>query len=319
MHRLFRKALDNASGQSKSIIAVIIDIRDFSGFSQRCDSVDVAAFIRKVYMKIIDDYFTSVSFYKSTGDGLLLTIPWEEENLEETSQKVIASCIACHSQFAEICSGDPAINFEVPNKIGIGVARGSACRLVSGKRTIDYSGRLLNLTARLTDLARPSGIVIDGAFVIDLLTEEQQKIFEEDKVYLKGIHEEEPIKIYYTPEFTIISKYNKQPIVSKRWREQTDVKLFKDLLKLGQFFFYYLDSEPLSPDDVVVNIKHDKIINGEARPEYYRTYDFSGFNYKLDRGRPRVAVDFPKLCEKLEQEGVKEDMQITITVAYVEK
>lgn len=319
MHRLFRKALDNATGESKSVIAVIIDIRDFSGFSQRCESVDVAAFIRKVYMKIIDEYFSFASFYKSTGDGLLLTIPWTDKNLQQVSQEVIASCIACHSQFAEICSGDPTINFEVPKKIGIGVARGSACRLVSGKRTIDYSGRLLNLTARLTDIARPSGIVIDGAFIIDLLTEEQRKVFEEENVYLKGIHEEEPIKIYCTPDFTVISKYNKQPIVSKRWREQKDVKLFKDLRKLGQFFYYYLESEPLSPNDIIVNIWHDKIINGEVLPEYYRTYDFEEFNYQLDRGRPRVAVDFPKLCERLELEGVKEEMEVTITVAYVEK
>lgn len=318
MHRLFRKALDNATGESKSVIAVIIDIRDFSGFSQRCESVDVAAFVRKVYMKIIDDYFSFASFYKSTGDGLLLTIPWTDKNLQQVSQEVIASCIACHSQFSEICSGDPTINFEVPKKIGIGVARGSACRLVSGKRTIDYSGRLLNLIARLTDIARPSGIVIDGAFIIDLLTEEQRKVFEEDKVYLKGIAEEEPVKIYCTPEFTLLSKYNKQPIVSKRWREQSDVILFGDMLKLDRFN-YYLESEPLSPDDIIVNIKHSKVINGEISSEYYRTYDFLQFLYKLDRGKPLVIVDFPKLCKKLEQERVKEEMEVNITVAYVEK
>lgn len=268
MHRLFRKALDNSTGESKSVIAVIVDIRDFSGFSQQCESVDVAAFIRKVYMKIIEEYFSFASFYKSTGDGLLLTIPWTEKNLQQVSQEVIASCIACHSQFAEICSGDPAINFEVPDKIGIGVARGSACRLVSGKRTIDYSGRLLNLTARLTDIARPSGIVIDGAFVIDLLTEERRKIFEEDKVYLKGIHEKEPIQIYFTPEFTAIPEYNKQPIVSERWREQKYVNTFRRLLKLKPWLFYYLKSEPHSANDIVVNIKHDKAVNGVIDTAY---------------------------------------------------
>ncbi len=318
MHRLFRKALDNASGQSKSVIAVIIDIRDFSGFSQRCESVDVAAFIRKVYMKIIDEYFSFASFYKSTGDGLLLTIPWTEKNLQQVSQEVIASCIACHSQFAEICSGDPAINFEVPDKIGIGVARGSACRLVSGKRTIDYSGRLLNLTARLTDIARPSGIVIDGAFIIDLLTEEQRKIFEEDKVYLKGIHEEEPIKIYYTPEFTVLSKYNKQPIAEKRWRHVKDVKPYRAWLKLGSHR-YRLESEPTSADDIGVTIRHPKLVRGKVQKGYVSVIDFADFTYMVDAGTPGIVLDCLKLCERLKLNQVKKNMNVNIDIAYVEK
>lgn len=298
MHRLFREALNEATGDSQRIIVAIIDIRGFSSFSQRCDSVDVAAFIRKVYMKIIDSYFSFASFYKSTGDGLLLTVPWEEENLKETSQKVIESCIECHSEFSTLCENEPSINFEVPGNIGIGVARGSACCLISGDKTIDYSGRLLNLAARLTDIARPSGIVIDGAFIIDLLEKEQGKIFEEDKVYLRGIADREPIKIFYTTEFTIISKYNKQPIVSKRWREQTDVKLLRDLAKLSKFQ-YFLRSEPLSPDDITVNIQHDKVVNGEPFPDYSSMFDFRGFEYDLARGKPRVLVDFPQLCRRL--------------------
>lgn len=318
MHRVFREALEDATGVSRRIIAVIVDVRDFSRFSQQCDSVDVAAFIRKVYMKIIDSYFSFASFYKSTGDGLLLSIPWEEGNLQEKSREVTESCIKCHTEFATLFDDDPSINFDVPRTIGIGVARGSACCLVSGDTTIDYSGRLLNLTARLTDIARPSGIIIDGAFVIDLLTEEQQRIFKEDKVYLKGIAEDEPIKIYYTPEFTVIPRYNKQPIVSERWREQADVKLFGDLGKLDKFR-YELESEPRSTDDVVVNISHEKLINGEVSPEYYTTFNFGRFVYRLERGNPLVIVDFPALCKRLEQDGVKEEMKVTIIVAYVEK
>ncbi len=319
MHRIFRGALEDATGVSQRIIAVFIDIRDFSRFSQQSDSVDVAAFIRKVYIKIIDSYFPFASFYKSTGDGLLLTVPWEDKDLQKTSQIVIESCVKCHSEFTTLFDDDPSINFKVPGSLGIGVARGSACCLVSGERVIDYSGRLLNLASRLTEIARPSGIVIDGAFGINLLEEEQQKTFEEDdKVYLRGIAESEPVKIYYTPEFTIISKYNKQPIVSKRWREQTDIKSLGDIRKLQQFR-YSLESEPLSPEDIIVNIRYSKIINGEVRPEYYSTFDYSGLDYKLERGKPLVVVDFPKLCKRLENEGLVDDMKITITVAYVEK
>ncbi len=319
MHRLFREALDDATGVSQPVIVVIIDIRGFSAFSQTRESFDVAMFIKRVYMRLIDSYFSPfASFYKSTGDGLLLTIPWEEKNLEEVSRKVIESCIKSHSEFGNICSDDPMINFKIPQKIGIGVARGTVCCLISGEMTVDYSGRLLNLTSRLNDLARPSGIIIDGAFNITLLSDEQRSMFEEDKVYLKGIAEAEPVRVYFTPEFAVIPKYNKQPIASERWRERVDSKPFRDILKL-RVFQYPLESEPLSADDIKVVITHAKIMNGEVIPGYVTVFNFYEFEYELDRGKPVVVVDFPKLCKRLKRKQMKEDMDITISIAYVEK
>jgi len=317
MHRVFRKALDGATGESKSIIVVIVDIRGFSAFSKEVESPETAMFVKRVYMKLIDSYFPYASFYKSTGDGLLLTIPWGEKNLEEVSRKVIASCIACHSKFGSMCSGDPVINFKVPDKIGIGVARGTACCLVSGEIIIDYSGRLLNLTSRLNDLARPSGIVTDGAFDISLLTDEQRAIFEENNnIYLRGIAEDEPISIYFTPEFTTISKYNKQPIAAKRWRYVKDIKPYRDLLKFNKFR-YLLESEPLSSDNISVTIKHPKMLKGKTQKGYISIFGFADFTYSVEAGKPVVWVDFPRLCERLKE--VKKNMNVTIDIAYAEK
>lgn len=318
MHRLFRKALDDATGISQFVIVVIVDVRGFSAFSKTCESPDVAMFIKRVYMKVIDEYFPFASFYKSTGDGLLLTIPFDEKNLEEMAKKVIASCITCHSEFGTICSGDLMINVEVPQKIGIGVTRGTACCLTSGDIIIDYSGRLLNLTARLTDLARPSGIIIDGAFNINLLDDEQRGIFEEANVYLKGIYEKEPTRIYFTPEFTAIPEYNKQPIAGEKWQEQLDVKPFGELLKLG-VFRYALEKKPASADSVRVKVFHNKMINGEVSQKYRTIHTISEFKYVLEGGRPTILVDCPKLCERLKKEQVKEDMDITISITYIEK
>jgi len=319
MHRLFRKALDEATGESKFVITVIIDIRGFSAFSKTCESPDVAMFIKRVYMKIIDEYFPFASFYKSTGDGLLLTIPFDEKNLEEMSQQVIVSCIACHSEFGNICNGDPMINFEVPTKIGIGVARGTACCLVSGETIIDYSGRLLNLTSRLTDLARPSGIIIDGSFGINLLDENIRDNFQEQDVYLDGIAESEPIQIYFTKEFTTIAKRNKQPIAAKRWGHKVDAKLYRELLKLGDKFRYALETEPVSRDDVKVTIEHAKITGGQIHRGYTTVFEFDDFTYQLDRGEPSVFINLPSLCERLKLDQVKKNMNVTIDIAYVEK
>lgn len=318
MHRLFRKALDDATGVSQPVIVVIIDIRVFSAFSQTRESFDVAMFVKRVYIKLIDSYFPFASFYKSTGDGLLLTIPWEEKNLKEMSQKVIGSCIKCHSEFGTLCDGEPSINFEVPRKIGIGVARGSACCLVSGDTVIDYSGRLLNLTSRLNDLARPSGIIIDGEFGINLLSEEQKANFEEERVYLDGIAEYEPIQVYFTKEFTIIPKRNRQPIATKRWQHMIDIKPYRELLRLGRFR-YILESEPLSPDDIKVTVEHREVKGGKIWQKYSRYYYLEDFTYSIETGKPIVRIDFRTLVEMLKQAGVKKNMNVSIDIAYVEK
>jgi len=319
MHKIFRKALDEATGISQFVIVVFIDIREFSPFSQRCESPDTAMFIKRVYMKMIDSYFSFASFYKSTGDGLLFTIPFTESNLKEMSQKTVASCIACHSEFSNICNNDPMIYFKVPDKIGVGIARGTACCLISGDTVIDYSGRLLNLVSRLTGLARPSGIVIDGKFGINLLSDEQQSYFQEENVYLDGIAEDEPIPIYFTKEFTIIPLRNKQPISVKRWRTLTDVKPYRDLLKFTQFR-YHLESEATSGEDVKVTVSHFRVIRGRVDRSYVMIIDdFTDFTYKLEGGRPVVWFNFKKLCERLERDQAKKTMNITIEIAYVEK
>jgi len=318
MHKIFRKALDEATGKSEFVIVVFIDIREFSPFSQRCESPDTAMFIKRVYMKLIDKYFDFASFYKSTGDGLLFTIPFDEKNLEETCQRVIASCIASHSDFANICNGDPMITFEVPDKIGIGVARGTACCLLSGETIIDYSGRLLNLASRLTQLAKPSGIIIDGKFGINLLSDEQQSDFEEADVYLDGIAEDEPMQVYLTKGFTTIPRHNRQPIAIKRWRNVTDTKPLRELPKLGKFR-YPLESEPLGPESIKVTAIHRKVTAGKVSRKYRSFRDFDGFEYEIEAGRPIVFVDLPRLSEMLQRAGVKRNIMVTISIDYVEK
>ena len=238
--------------------------------------------------------------------------------MKEMSQKVIASCIKCHSEFGTLCDGEPSINFDVPRKIGIAVARQSACCLISGETVIDYSGRLLNLTSRLNDLARPSGIVIDGGFGINLLSDEQRSQFEEATVYLDGIAEDEPIQVYFTKEFTTIPKRNKQPIAEKRWQHVEESKPYRELLKRWSFI-YDLKSEPLSPDDIKVTVRYPKVIQGRIQKGYFKFHDFGAFKYKMEAGKPCVVVDFKELCRRLEQRQVGKNMNVTIDIAYVEK
>lgn len=319
MHRIFRKALDAATGVSQFIIAVIVDIRGFSPFSQTRESPDTAMFIKRVYIKMIDSYFNFASFYKSTGDGLLLTIPYNENNLKEMAQKTVANSIACCTEFRDICNNDPMINFKVPDKIGIGIARGTACCLVSADKTIDYSGHLLNLTSRLTGLARPSGIIIDGNFDMNLLDKKIKGNFQEQHVYLDGIAEDEPIKIYFTEKSTVIPKRNTEPIIEERWRHLKDTRSLRAILKYDKWFQYHLESEPANVEDIRVIVTYPKVINGRLQKDLEVVYTFNDFTFAQVAGNPTVSLDFSKLGKELQTDQIKENMKVRIDIAYIEK
>ena len=89
MHRNLRKLLEVAEGVSEFIIAVNVDIRGFSEFSRQVESPDAAMYVKRVYIRLVDDYFTGASFFKPTGDGLLLTFPYNENNLKEVVRSTI--------------------------------------------------------------------------------------------------------------------------------------------------------------------------------------------------------------------------------------
>jgi hypothetical protein len=50
----FRKLLDNVQGSSEFVIAVIIDVRDFSSFAMKVESVQTTAFLKRIYIEMID-------------------------------------------------------------------------------------------------------------------------------------------------------------------------------------------------------------------------------------------------------------------------
>ncbi|MDF2769432.1 MAG: putative adenylate/guanylate cyclase [Nitrososphaeraceae archaeon] len=81
----FRKLLDNVQGRSEFVIAVIIDVRGFSSFAMKVESVQTTAFLKRIYIEMIDRYFGNASFVKPTGDGLLLAFPHDETNLKEVA------------------------------------------------------------------------------------------------------------------------------------------------------------------------------------------------------------------------------------------
>lgn len=318
MHREFRKLLDKATAFSQFIIAVNIDIRDFSTFSLSADSSEAAIFIRKVYKKLIDEYFPGAAFFKPAGDGLLIFIPYLEDNLQVVLNDTIITCSKLMVEFGAFCSNDPMINFEVPQRLGIGLSRGATCKLVSEDKILDYSGKVINLASRLMDLARPSGIVFDAKLGIDLIPEEFVKDLEKDKVYIKGISEREPIEIFHSKDAQIPS-INKRPFDKIKWNSNKDKKKLKQIRDLGPRFHYPIPIDPIDPNLIEVKISYPAIVRGRKQKGVLSFINFANFQYMFDKGKPKVMVQFDALANRLESLGIKDDWEIQIEIIYPEQ
>lgn len=306
--------MENAEGVSEFIIAVNVDIRGFSEFSKHVESPDVAMYIKRVYMSLVDNYFAGSSFFKPMGDGLLLTFPYNEKNLKEVINDIIKKCWKVINDFGKICKNDPMINFPVPQHIGIGIARGTACRIVTGRKILDYSGHVLNLASRLMDIARPSGIVFPDSFGADLLDTSEIDKFARTKVYLKGIAEDRPIPIYYSKAITKIVAIHKAPLNKIKWKIIKTEEKLSEFRKLG-IFHYPLSERPTDPDEILVKATFPKVSSGKKlknvvsilKPEF--KYETAGDEYY-------VIINMGDIANKANEQGVKEGWKIALEIKY---
>jgi class 3 adenylate cyclase len=320
MQREFRESIENAKGISQQIIAINLDIRGFTPFCEGKDSFDVAAYITRAYMKIIDGYFSDATFYKPTGDGLLI-VTLCEKKVEATVNKIIESCLKLVGDFANLCKGEEIIYFPTPDKIGIGIARGSACCIVSDDKILDYSGKVLNLASRLMDIARPSGIVFHSNLGFQLLSDDHKKLFEkDDRVYIRGIAEEKPTTIYYTKTLTLIPSYIKTPIREPIWINKKFANTLDKCLKIRSLkadaLILHLDQEPLDKNQIFVEIRFQV---GDVVFTYY--HDDNVFSSKFMQYRSKGAIhqitlDLDELVKFLKSHGVTPKTEVTYSIQY---
>lgn len=318
MDKELKQLLEGATGSSEFVIAVYVDVRGFSSFSQTVDSLQAAEFITKVYMKLMDEFFPEAAFYKSAGDGLLIVMPYTKEDLREVAGQAVRSSVRLLDEFASLCDDDPMINFEVPQKVGIGISRGSACRIESGDRVLDYAGRVLNLAARCMDYARPSGIVFDVSFGVDLVPDEIADMFERESVSMRGIAERELIDIYCTKDYTRIPVQYKEPIEGVKWKTLAQEQPLSDIRQFPRFIFD-LPSKPLDPDEIVVKISHDTPAeDGGKLDGYLSSFSVEDFEYFVEAGKPIVRLLTSNLTERLANSGVEDAWVVKIEIMYPE-
>jgi hypothetical protein len=214
--------------------------------------------VKKVYARLIDDFYSDASFYKPTGDGLLVIVPVVEAKLDVIASKLVADAMSIVHSFADLCIGDKIINFQTPHEIGIGIARGPASRLLSKGKTLDYSGRVLNLASRLMDLARPRGVVLDSGFGIDLLPPATQAEFTKSEVYLKGVSPNSPVSIYSWPNTIAISDSYRHPLGEAKWQTISRSTTRKVLEEGAGHFRVDLTTPPtkLADPELTLSVEH---------------------------------------------------------------
>jgi class 3 adenylate cyclase len=304
--------LSKAQGRSEFVVVVFADIRGFSKFSRVTESPNIAMYVKRLYTELLSKYFATAKYSKPTGDGLLIVFEYGEDSLKEVSQSVITSCLLCHDEFNKICADDPMLNFELPAAIGFGVARGTACCLHAGDKIIDYSGHLLNLAARLNDIARPSGVVIDANFKSGLLSEELAAKFSIDNVYLRGVAEDKAVSVLYQAGAVEISQRNKIPLARDQWHKENIEFTYKKILALTGLWQHDLPFPVASPEKIKVELRYPNV----AQKGLLLSIDFDNFTY-MDSPEPCIKLDLHKAISRLASGKLKPADKIRFVISYI--
>lgn len=313
MHNLFKERLKDSYGESRFVIAINIDVRNFSVFSKSVDSAESALFIKKIFQNILTSYFLNASFFKSTGDGLIIIYDIVEEKLNEISNNVIENSLRLIKDFSTLCLNEPMVNFTVPDKCGIGISRGPATCLRTTDSILDYFGHTLNIASRLMECAKPTGIIIDSKFGIDLLGEELKKQFDSCNIFLAG--NRNPMQIWFTKTITKISQIYLKPTENEIGQTITEMK-FKDIKTIGGNFRFLIPSKPVNLDDISIEISHLLIKNNQVSKAHRLFHDFKKFDYIGKSKEHIIRVDFDEVIALLSLKKVRPNMDVRFVINY---
>jgi class 3 adenylate cyclase len=278
LHDRLRSLLETAEAQSCHVVAIFLDIRGFSTFASRGESFDIAFYLRSIYGRILDIYFPAASFFKPTGDGLLIIheLPPQASSLRSTLTALLTSCLELLDAFGGITKSDIMITGPVPDKLGIGIARGTATKLVSGGLVLDYTGRCLNLSARLMDKARPSGLVFHDDHAHELMDETLIEKFTRDHVCIRGISEDAPVSILISDD-VVIQAADREPLPESRIQSgERSVMTFEEVKQLGSVFSFWLPRAPRSFEFAGVHINYPAFDSKGKSTDRYQTLRIPG-------------------------------------------
>jgi class 3 adenylate cyclase len=319
MHRAVKAALPTASGSLARVLAVFLDIRGFSSFFREVEAPEVAAYLRCLFQRILDNYFVSPDFFKLTGDGMMLILEYPEfpvERLRQLTNETVRTALRLVEDFPQLCSDDPNVYFEArPSGLGVGVARGSSYRLDSNGSILDYSGRPLNLAQRLMELARPDGVVLEHSVAANLEADLAQQ-FASANVYVRGGYEDTPLRVYYVKARTSIPPNNTRPLDKRNWQRVVSKTTWGEVKGWEPLYRIDLPSAPRNPDEITVSVEFPKKIPTWKQGK--RGYVFQGFTH-LQVGKDHlIELRVSELVSTLNKEKLTRKWPLRIQIDYEE-
>ena len=241
------------------------------------------------------------------------------EDLTNHANQVVDASLRLVSEFGALLDGDEWVYFEPPDRVGIGIARGAATRLVAKDSTLDYSGTALNIASRLMDVARPHGLVLDQTFPVGLLRSELlDQLQEDDKVFLRSVAESFPRRVYYNPAWTEISPSNRRPLEEIEWKAWSKTWKFSEFLSRSSKFAIPLEREPIDPAKILVRVDYPSSHQGRLVKGIIKEYVVpdSLYEYREDAGEHRLFVNLAEIGKVLTGVGMKKPWSLTLTVRY---
>jgi hypothetical protein len=74
---------------------------------------------------MVDDYFPFGTFYKSTGDRLMVTVHFNRDTVVDMITRALDGAVRAVEVFRTVARNNPMITFKTPTHMGIGIARGT--------------------------------------------------------------------------------------------------------------------------------------------------------------------------------------------------
>jgi hypothetical protein len=131
---------------------------------------------------------------------------------------------------------------------------------------------------------------------LDLLEEHVADQFHlDDGVYLAGLAEVEPTKVYYTSAITEIPAFAKRPIREYKWAVLKDKTTLKEIRERPPTWWYYPRKPVLHERDIKVTATIPAVTPG-GRRKAERIWIEIPHEYTVEAGEPAVKVSMAFSC-----------------------
>lgn len=155
------------------VLIVFVDIRGFTTWSENTQVFEHSPdFIGDFYDQLLSRFPGHEWFLKTLGDGAVLvrelTTGSPDHDFSRDLESILTSIHAVTADFSVKCGVFARTYGQKTNlSLGWGISRGTVNKIMTPSGSPDYLGPDLNKAARLCDIARPFGVVIDSDDFMD--------------------------------------------------------------------------------------------------------------------------------------------------------